>query len=1062
MKISKKLVSFVLMLVAVVTFSFTAVTLTKAKAETAFVMDDKAVIRVIAPESEGKNTYGIGFRAKVTEPVDGAYYNMMIIPENYVDAYKTAVETKDETRDIVKFMLDKKADADAAKKNMPLAIATNLKVDQDGYITGGLVNIKYENLNVNFYGFGYYELGDEVVNATPATVDDAPTYSRRSIAEVASNAILSGDYDNATGDTLEELKDIQNIYMQSVKQNSGVEEDDAVDTAPNLTLNYSNAKTYIRGTVDLNSANGIADGLINWSSSADSVATVDADGVIVGKSAGTATITANLFGEVTATCEVTVDPVEVVKAENVSVNSESATKGSVTFTSHQDSTISSNTSFVLLHGDYTDQFLKVGFRTPKDSGFLANTLGLGARQGNVTNVSGATTLHLTMQPSQYGGGYRLCSNGQNLYIADGDDDMWTLQGANSGLAADTNYYFVYGVVDNTNGSCFSNSEKNYGIYFAILDDNNEILRTYYTTKSHAEQKDLTIGEGTDKYYRNSIADSGSFIITSALAGQSRTVTYEILEKEDAINAILTNPVAPTVSKTKGIVNWLKLADMYRYKIDEGEWIETAENSVELGVGVHTIQVQAFSNEFESAIANFAYSYAGENIILKNMTDVYFENIGTDEGVVDFTSTGTSARTDSATVQLREAFTNEFVKVKFKAKGAGYDTSGISISLRQTADVDDYLYTWTICPEGGNGAWLTRHGAKHQYYPFSMSGVNHIVGSSLGWKSLNLTVGETYYTLAGVNGTGDEAVVYFGVQDKDSKWIKLDTMPWSAIKNYHSSSSFASDELVPFANSGWLTIYDSSNLGGKGTIDYNTTNYTSDAILINAASGSTSYDSKTQTTTATIKANTGATQTANAASLRVGQLFSDKFVKVGFDGVAGSFLDQKIGVGMRANTINNAPNTAGYTILPTPHGRGAVLVRNAQPIYAGQVSGQTYTGDLVYGSQPSLTGANSFETTKYYIVAGAIGSYSAATTDAEAQDVKFYFELIKVVDGVEVTQFIIEFSFIEDAMNHSGFTYFGGAPNTTGYLTLWSWADTEKTITYQLVDKSTVLDKISAQ
>lgn len=1063
MKISKKLVSFVLMLVAVVTFSFTAVTLTKAKAETAFVMDDKAVIRVIAPESEGKNTYGIGFRAKVTEPVDGAYYNMMIIPENYVEAYETAVETKDETRDIVTFMLDKKADADAADKNMPLAIATNLKVDQDGYITGGLVNIKYENLNVNFYGFGYYELGDDVVNATPATVEDAPTYSRRSIAEVASNAILSGDYDNATGDTLEELKDIQNIYMQSLKQNSGVEEDDAAATAPNLTLNYSNAKTYIRGSVDLNSSNGVADGLINWSSSADSVATVDADGVIVGKSAGTATITAKLFNQVTATCEITVDPVEVANADNVSVNVESATKGSVTLTSKDGASYGNNSSFIAIHGDYSNEFIKVGFKTPsvlsKPEGyvgdwsvFMGNQLGVGARNASINyNNWNAALSAFTMQPSPYGGGMKLNVNGQNLYVTDGNDDMFTISGSYFSISPDTNYYYVYGIVDNPNGSCVSNENKDYGFYFALLNSDGEVMRSFYSSKSHAEEKDIEINKdhGTDiYYYRANLNDVGAFMINTALANQSRTLTYEVLSKESGL-AIMTSGVgAPTVSQADGKVSWnaIAWADGYKYRVDAGEWQETAETSFELGVGVHTVEVKAFNNDIESAVASIDYLYVEDDIVIKNAKDISFTDLTYESGTITYTNSkavDSKSRADATSITIKKEFADEMIKVKFDTLGSNFSNNKLAISLRQEEEKDDYLFTWVLQPEASNGLWLTTYVGTQQYYPLTSGfggvhlwGGNQYFGGNLSYTTM--FTGDTYYIVAGFVGKGDDATLFVGFLDENENLIKLNSLSWSAIKAFHDKT-FSSHALPSLADAGWFTIWD-TNYGGTRTLEYEVI---SNTAIMNAVNRSMTNNPETNTVTATITSNENASYT-NATSIVPLGIYKDEFIKVGFTAVDGTMQDQKIAIGVRRQILALGANagTGAQFAFYTNRTGGLMLWSNNAEASAnkGAILNQTI----------DLTTATFTAGDKYYIYAGAIGE----KTDAE-DTVVYYFALYKDVNGEEILQNAQKIIHA----NVVGTQYWGGGQNY-GCFEIFHYApNSEKTFTYQIVDSAPIIAAI---
>ncbi|MBR2810844.1 MAG: Ig-like domain-containing protein, partial [Solobacterium sp.] len=81
-----------------------------------------------------------------------------------------------------------------------------------------------------------------------------------------------------------------------------------------ITLDKTTASILVKGTVQLNaviSPADAADKTVTWSSDKTSVATVSDNGLVTGVSAGTAVITAKASNGKTATCTVTVKPIEV-------------------------------------------------------------------------------------------------------------------------------------------------------------------------------------------------------------------------------------------------------------------------------------------------------------------------------------------------------------------------------------------------------------------------------------------------------------------------------------------------------------------------------------------------------------------------------------------------------------------------------------------------------------------------------------------------------------------------------------------------------------------------------
>lgn len=103
-------------------------------------------------------------------------------------------------------------------------------------------------------------------------------------------------------------------------------EKDAFVNATGLSLDQTTATVDVGSTVQLTATvapENATDKIVTWSSSADTVATVDANGLVTGVSAGTATITVTTTdGGLTATAEITVNgatTVDIDKSANFNV-----------------------------------------------------------------------------------------------------------------------------------------------------------------------------------------------------------------------------------------------------------------------------------------------------------------------------------------------------------------------------------------------------------------------------------------------------------------------------------------------------------------------------------------------------------------------------------------------------------------------------------------------------------------------------------------------------------------------------------------------------------------------
>ena len=175
--------------------------------------------------------------------------------------------------------------------------------DGTGYWTLTVYALGYEDYTVQFQA-------TDANIVKPAAEKPDTTKLEAVIAEA--KALNASDYTAASwekvANELEECEDmLKNIDAQT---QNGVDEQighlrEAIDSLVKITLsvNPTSETLYVGGTVKITVKTN-ASGKVTWKSSNTGVATV-ANGVVTGKKAGTATITASISGK-TATCKVTV------------------------------------------------------------------------------------------------------------------------------------------------------------------------------------------------------------------------------------------------------------------------------------------------------------------------------------------------------------------------------------------------------------------------------------------------------------------------------------------------------------------------------------------------------------------------------------------------------------------------------------------------------------------------------------------------------------------------------------------------------------------------------------
>lgn len=245
------------------------------------------------------NDEGIRFVAKVTDTEKD--YHMLIVPYDWVcdcsagaDYYAVASAKATETGSTL---------ADMGCKVVPAGENNGFGLNaDDNCVKGSLTGIKYDNINVKWFGIAYYTA--ESGTRTYASFNEGENV--RSIVKVASGCLNRYELEES-----EETKLLAYVAKGLAKAN-GTAEGDYVYSKPTFTLD----KTSITGTykdddqtITVNGLNDAVEICVDWSSSDESSVSVDDNGKIsfVGvnstvfgsavKTSSPATVSAKICGE---------------------------------------------------------------------------------------------------------------------------------------------------------------------------------------------------------------------------------------------------------------------------------------------------------------------------------------------------------------------------------------------------------------------------------------------------------------------------------------------------------------------------------------------------------------------------------------------------------------------------------------------------------------------------------------------------------------------------------------------------------------------------------------------
>lgn len=1087
MKKSKILLPLTLAFVATASGAIAASSV-KATADSSFKMVEGASIRV--NQTDGK--YGIKFAANVGTPVEGATYNMMIVPVEYVEAYN-AIETEGK-KDLAAYMLDAKA----ANEDMPLAIATDLEVNDKGNIEGSIVDIRWENLTAQFVGAAYYTTEDSTVTCAITATDGT-----RSVVDVAVKAIQSNDY--AENETV--TNTLKGFVYNAIQAESGVAESEKAQEGKEAKISFAETdkSVYVGDEITVNYAPYVAAELANWTSSDVSVATVD-NGKINALKEGTTTIEVKLL-DLTASYTLEVktpaitgakvegatvswDPIDgatyvvslngaaqtaqtentftltadgiytiTVKATKNGVTSEETTvatnyyynadgityggaksfsfteltneKGS--FTIEANTTSWQHGAAVTLAKLQSNEFLKVGFTVTSDGYSMMNSgLAIGMRGNKLTQ--GATD-----RSSLAGGGYfaewyesyMRAGSGSTFFYSDhenGKNHETNVVKGNSTSLSAGDYYMLSGVMTKNNNTT---------IFSALLNSRNQVIK--FTSWDATEA-----GIG-------SVAESGYFSIYYYGTGEA-TFSYEVV---DDPSEYLQSYDKPIVKYADGKLSWnmVSWAEGYKLSLDGGDTWQNVDavNHTLSAYGLYDVQLKAYRGEQESVVATLAVVYTKDDISFASsyMKDISFTTLDHQEGSITYTNTGTGRETSG--ISLNKNYTDEWIKVTFTSMGNSMASNGISLGLRGLTNsqfVSDPLYTggWRVFYDANNEGYFstcytdaTKGFANTAQYMMNGSNpVHEVLVSQIDLRS-GLVEGEEYSYVFGAEGKNENTTVYFGVL-KDDNVLKLYKWEWKKIADKYAELGYTSFPEIP--ESGSFRIWNSYQ--GERTISYEIVSRSDILEKVNVARA-TSVAKNTLTdgtqeitfTSATAEGTTIDNNYAAAASVYFVKQYANEFVKVGFTAKKYNTSDtnvtmtsQGFSIGLRNSSFAGGGSTSSIN-------RIMFAGFGSHNISFSVGSAQNYAQNSPYGSSFSLN--NITEGSEYTMLAGMVTEEGKTT---------IYFILNEVVDGVEVLKKICTWDY--DNLTNKPSTL-----NESGYIEVLSYAPGERTITYKIVDFATV-------
>ena len=496
------------------------------------------------------------------------------------------------------------------------------------------------------------------------------------------------------------------------------------------------------------------------------------------------------------------DDIAVANMKDVTFTTLNHEKGAITYTSTTEVTTRKAATLTLKNA-YADQLIKVGFKA-KATSVYGNQLTIGFRQ---TLVNVDPLVQWSTGHGQFGNGINIQHNGNyplvytSTYIPAAQGGLGTTLTYDptfnpaSNFVVGNQYYYVAGVIGKGEAAQF---------VFGILDENDTPLHIAKWNWSDIKAKYAHAG---------AVADTGYFAILDWATGETRSLTYELIE--DSAAFIKAYERMLTLKTDGNTVEWntISWADGYKVRVNGGEWkAQTATVYTISSYGVYKVEVKGYDETAETEVATAEVIYTEDDISFTKMSNISFTNLNYEAGSVTFTTTGTQVRSASE-LALKKQYENQFMKITFTSVGTSSASNGIAIGLRVSQTGGDAGYTgcWNFAPYTfGGGIGL---GVNYVDSNGAFNGFNNWISGESTYKPTNLVnnfnllngfvAGDTYTYLAGVLGSGKNASFYFGVYH-GNELVRLTRWAWSGLEAQALAAGYAS--FPELRASGYLSIY----------------------------------------------------------------------------------------------------------------------------------------------------------------------------------------------------------------------------------------------------------------
>ncbi len=549
---------------------------TSASATTGFAMEYGARIRI-----GGTNDSHNGIRFTADLGTDLSVYNadakwyVMVVPASYVEGMEG--ENIDYYQEIYDDLYNAETNANPYIATMQ---AEPYQVEGNYYVQGSLVNIKYENINRDWFGVAYYEVNGV---RTYATFNEGENV--RNVVEMASDYINQGKTE----------KEYQDYVKQGFNQASGNEENAEVsynEVIDNLSLSASTLTLNDLAKGEL-TVEGLPEGMkvdVEWSVDSDSDIATVVNGVVTPTAYGETTVTAKVLGQ-TLTCTLTsvkttfdMNAFEIEVSAGTALTMTQTIDGDITSAtigekaveaSYADGTITiANAQFASVYGEQN-----VVVKTNAGKTYQAKGLFITDVINSTTDLKNAYK-YVRGDGSLNGGGYFIL--GKDIIFEDASNVNF--MNAESWGTADVKF----------NGTLDGRGHKIDGMYVQIY--NNGLLGC--TSKATLKNIAFTNGKTT----RSSDGGSNAFLMTE----YNETVGISSLENVYVHMAVQSTPIVGRHSvKTDNVMFVIDSTDGYNYKAYNQDAYLTSGETVKIGGNGAETKVSYYATITEAAAFNFS-------------------------------------------------------------------------------------------------------------------------------------------------------------------------------------------------------------------------------------------------------------------------------------------------------------------------------------------------------------------------------------------------------------------------------------------------------------------------